>query len=119
MAEPEHNGIIVGAVGVIAEVEWVGKPSLLNALLTLENDPQQVMVVFASASPNTVYCMVLTPQTKISRGMRVYDTGRPLSIPVGEAVLGRAMNVFGQQLDGRGEVLRDIMRPVISEVAPR
>ncbi|WP_296899476.1 F0F1 ATP synthase subunit beta [Thiohalocapsa sp.] len=52
-------------------------------------------------------CIARTPTRGLARGMRVVDTGGPLQVPVGEALLGRVLNVFGETID-RGDALKDL-----------
>jgi F-type H+/Na+-transporting ATPase subunit beta len=109
----ENIGKVVGATGVIAEVEWLeSPPRLYNKLVSLE-DKKMMMVVFGSSSAKAVYCMVLTPQSRIYRGMKMVDTGDQLSVPVGEQALGRVINTFGQAVDGKKPIETNIYRPVM------
>jgi F-type H+-transporting ATPase subunit beta len=53
---------------------------------------------------NRVRCVALGSTDGMIRGMECVDTGAPVSVPVGDATLGRVFNVLGQTVDGRGEV---------------
>ena len=46
------------------------------------------------------------------RGMKVVDTGQPLSVPVGKGTLGRVFNLLGEPIDGRGEVQYEERWPI-------
>jgi F-type H+/Na+-transporting ATPase subunit beta len=63
-----------------------------------------VVEVVAHLSPDTVRGIALTSTQGLARGDPVLDTGRGLSVPVGESVLGRVFNVFGETIDGKGLV---------------
>ncbi len=92
----QYSGKVKGASGAIAEIEWKDKPPKLYSVLTFPEQPKAKLVVVSSASPTSVYCMVLHSPGKIARGQLVIDTHQPVSIPVGKAVLGRAMDIFGR-----------------------
>jgi len=53
---------------------------------------------------NTVRCIMLSPSEGLGRGMEAVSTGGPISVPVGEKVLGRMFNVLGEPIDEKGEV---------------
>jgi F-type H+-transporting ATPase subunit beta len=59
-----------------------------------------------------VRCIALAPTEGLLRGQAVMDTGRPVQMPVGPAVLGRVFNLLGEPIDGRGEVRAEQVRPI-------
>jgi len=59
-----------------------------------------------------VRCVALGNTDGMRRGMEVTDTGKPLSVPVGKATLGRVFNVLGEAIDGRGPVAYDERWPI-------
>src|SRR5258708_24745285 len=59
-----------------------------------------------------VAVMILGDFTQISEGDLVKRTGRPLSVPVGEELLGRVVNAIGQPIDGKGPINTKQLRPV-------
>ncbi|SCX11525.1 F-type H+-transporting ATPase subunit beta [Nitrosomonas eutropha] len=59
------------------------------------------MEVAALLDQGTVRCIALTPVRGLGLGMPVHATGAPIQVPVGEAVLGRMLNVFGEPIDGK------------------
>ncbi len=59
-----------------------------------------------------VRCVALGNTDGMRRGMEVTDTGKPLSVPVGKATLGRVFNVLGEAIDGRGPVDYDERWPI-------
>jgi F-type H+-transporting ATPase subunit beta len=75
-------------------------PPLNNRLLAGEE--QQVVIEVAShVDAATVRGVALTPTRGLARGAPVADTGGPLAVPVGEGLLGRMLNVFGDAIDDR------------------
>ena len=97
-------GKIIKLVGQIAEVEFSQDYPSLHDLLVLEEDKTVKIEVMRSSGPSKFYCLCLSDTSKIYRGARVINTKRPIVVPVGEKVLGRVINVFGDPLDGGGEI---------------
>ncbi|MCD6223889.1 MAG: F0F1 ATP synthase subunit beta, partial [Deltaproteobacteria bacterium] len=67
---------------------------------------------------NTVRCVALGSTDGISRGLKAYDTGEPIKVPVGQATLGRVLNVLGKPVDYMGDVKTDTYS-VIRKAPPR
>lgn len=111
-----YHGIVKGASGTIAEVEWNNKPPKLYSVLTFPDQQDTKLIVVSSASPTSVYCMVLRSPGKITRGQHVIDTHQPISIPVGEAVLGRVIDIFGNPHDGGKPIKAEHMRPLFTPI---
>lgn len=66
---------------------------------------------------NTVGAIVLGDYLSIEAGDQVNSTGRIISVPVGQALIGRVINPLGQPLDGKGPIVSDTYRP-IERIAP-
>lgn len=66
---------------------------------------------------DNIGCVILGPYTHIREGDPVKRTGRIVSVPVGEALIGRVVNPLGQPLDGKGPIKADKYRP-IERIAP-
>ena len=121
-----ETGIIRRVIGPVVDVQFpVGKlPDIYNAIETTVNDKKIVMETVQQLGDNTVRCVSLFSTDGLSRGSVAYDTGKPVSVPVGEATLGRMFNVIGEPIDGKGPVAgaerlpihRDA--PTFTEVAP-
>ena len=65
-----------------------------------------------------VRCVALGSTDGLVRGQECIDTGKPVSVPVGDATLGRVFNVLGQPIDGRGDVAASEHRPIHREAPP-
>jgi F-type H+-transporting ATPase subunit beta len=76
-------------------------PPIYNLIATT-HDPRVVIEVLSHLDSHTVRGIALTPTQGLGRGAEIADTGRTLEVPVGEGVLGRVFNVFGETID-RGE----------------
>ncbi|MFO8149534.1 MAG: F0F1 ATP synthase subunit beta [Trueperaceae bacterium] len=69
--------------------------------------------VMAQLDAHTVRCVAATPTAGLARGDAVRDSGAPLQVPVGRAVLGRVFDVFGDAIDGGGPVEADGHRSIL------
>ena len=84
-------------------------------ILYVEENPEMLLEVFRSLDESRFLCISLRPTQKLVRGAVVINTGEPLRIPVGSAVLGRVMNIFGDALDGSDPISRDITVPIYAD----
>lgn len=110
----QNKGKIISVRGNIVEVEFrYFKPSI-HDVLVLEEDENVKLEVYSSSSLNTFYCFLLTSHAKLKRNAYVLNTYKKIEVPVGPAVLGRIINIFGQPLDGgqniESEHTRDIYK---------
>ena len=64
---------------------------------------------------DTVSVALLSNQNNIKEGSSVKRTGKVLSVPVGEAMLGRVVNALGEEIDGKGPIITTATRPIESE----
>lgn len=96
----QAKGYIKSVKGQIAEVEIESDnfPSLFEILIS-PKDPQVFLEVF-SQSRTSLFCQILTNPDRLYRGMEVLGTGGNLKVPVGQSVLGRVLDLFGQPKDG-------------------
>jgi F-type H+-transporting ATPase subunit beta len=111
--EKAHLGHITSIEGGIVDVRFDSAelPSIASQLLTL-TDPEISIEVASLPGKDTVRGLVLNPTPDLRLGLGVRDTGKPICIPVGEALLGRMFNLFGEVIDG-GEPLPDMRRQPI------
>ncbi len=98
------TGRIIGVMQHVAEVEFLLDPPQMHEVLTLVQDDQAILEVYQSAGVNTYFCLILRGSSALVRGAEVLRTQKPLRIPVGEGVLGRVFNVFGEPLDEKGSL---------------
>lgn len=108
----KNYGKIIRVQGQIVEIEFAEHMPSLHDLLILESDPNTKIEVIRSSSPNKFYCLCLTSTAKLYRGARVMNTNKPILVPVGQGVLGRVMDIFGQELDGLGKINYAEKKPV-------
>ena len=115
----ENIGKIAQVLGAVVDVRFEpGKlPPLLTAL-TLTNPvisdeaDNLVIEVAQHLGDNVVRCIGMDVTDGLQRGMEVKDTGAPIMMPVGEASLGRVLNVVGKPVDGLGDIDRSKMLPI-------
>src|SRR6266700_5795181 len=104
-----NKGKIVQVIGPVVDVEFPeGLPAIYNAL-TLEykvqNQPVKLTLeVQQHLGDNWVRTVAMSSTEGLKRGFEVLDTGAPISMPVGDAVMGRVFDVTGNPVDERGEV---------------
>jgi len=101
--EKTKTGKVTQVVGVVVDVEFAGGqlPAIYNAL-KLELDGNQVTLEVAQhLSESSVRAIALSSTDGLERGTAVADSGGPITVPVGDATLGRMFNVTGQPIDGQ------------------
>ncbi len=118
-------GKIVQVTGPVVDVEFEqGKlPTIYTALTisnpTINDEPDNLVVEVAQhLGDNVVRTIAMDVTDGLVRGMPVKDTGKPILMPVGEAGLGRVLNVVGRPVDGLGPVSQEKMMPIHRE-APK
>lgn len=109
-----EKGTIVAVRGQVAEVEFLKDPPSAHDILILEIDPKVRLKVYSSSGPGMFYCLVLADSEKLFRGAVVVNTGESMSITVGEEVLGRVLNVFGEVVDGGVAIESQLRLPIFS-----
>ncbi len=106
-----NQGMIKEIVGVVIDVAFEGDlPPIYNALEVEDTDPRLVLEVQQHLGENMVRCVAMDSTDGLVRGTAVVDTGGPITVPVGENVLGRLFNVIGDPIDGKGPVPNDTPR---------
>ncbi|WP_435129339.1 F0F1 ATP synthase subunit beta [Mycoplasma sp. 6243] len=108
----QHNGTIVQILGPVVDVRFSeGKlPKLLNALtITTDNGQVYTLEVAQHIGDDTARTIAMGSTNGLQRGMTVVDTKAPISVPVGNIVLGRIFDVLGNPIDElslEGEIIR-------------
>ncbi len=115
----ENIGKVTQVMGPVVDVEFEqGQlPQILTALLITNpaiNDDEDNLVVEVAQhlGDNVVRTIAMDVTDGLVRGMAVKDTGAPIQMPVGEASLGRVLNVVGRPVDGLGPVSQEKMLPI-------
>ncbi len=115
-------GKISQVIGAVVDVEFsTGElPDIYNALFVtnpfISNEEDNLVLEVAQhLGDRTVRTICMDSSDGLVRGMPVKDTGAPISIPVGDAVLGRIINVVGKPVDEAGPVNTDKKNPIHRE----
>ncbi|MBE5832521.1 MAG: F0F1 ATP synthase subunit beta [Butyrivibrio sp.] len=100
------NGKIIQVMGPVVDVKFEDSdlPYISDALYVYVEDKKRVMEVAQHIGDDKVRCIMLSPSEGLCKDMPVIPSGGPISVPVGEEVLGRLFNVLGETIDKKGEV---------------
>ncbi|MGH7624119.1 MAG: F0F1 ATP synthase subunit beta, partial [Gemmatimonadaceae bacterium] len=121
----QHTGKVVQVIGPVLDVEFAAEhlPEIYNAL-TVDQDSASggrihlVAEVQQHIGRNQVRAVSMSTTDGIERGMDVVDTGAAISVPVGEAALGRILNVLGEPVDNGPAIPADVPRWPIHRASP-
>jgi F-type H+-transporting ATPase subunit beta len=98
-------GRVTQVLGAVVDVQFEGElPYIYNALTTKIGDRTLVLEVAQELGEHTVRAIAMDTTDGMIRGQEVADTGAGISMPVGQATLGRILNVIGEPIDERGPV---------------
>ena len=121
----QTKGVVRQVIGPVLDVEFpAGKlPKILNALrIEAKNPAGQGIALTAEVQQllgdHRVRAVAMSGTDGLVRGMEAIDTGAPISVPVGEATLGRIFNVLGEPVDEQGPVNTKDTAP-IHRAAPK
>ena len=108
------KGKVVQVIGTVVEMEFPqGELPLINNGIAIPVDGGKVIVeAQAHVGNNWVRGVALTSTDGLTRGAEAIDMGAPISVPVGRATLGRLFDVFGEPMDGLGEVKAEQRDPI-------
>lgn len=113
----KRYGYISQVIGPVIDVSYEGNdhdlPRIHEALRIVRNDGNLLIVeVQQHIGENTVRTVAMDSTDGIQRGMKVESTGAPISMPVGEQVKGRLLNVIGDTIDGMKPVSYEDAAPI-------
>lgn len=109
-------GKIVQVLGAVVDVKFAPEelPEIYSAI-KVEVPEKNIDLTLEAAQHlgnDTVRCVAMSSTDGLQRGMDVTNTGEPITIPVGDATLGRMFNVLGEVIDGGAEVISDTNYPI-------
>lgn len=113
-----NKGKIVQVIGPVVDVEFTGELPFIYNALTVEFDvpgvgkTKQTLEVEQHLGDKWVRAVCMGATEGLKRGYEVVDTGAPISMPVGDAVMGRIFNVVGAPVDERGPVNAEKYYPI-------
>lgn len=122
-----HKGRVIQVMGPVVDVKFENGhlPEIYNALRISkkasnesEVDINLTLEVALHLGDDTVRTIAMASTDGLTRGTEVVDTGAPISVPVGEATLGRVFNVLGEPIDLKDEIPVEVRRDPIHRPAP-
>src|SRR2546429_7144712 len=124
-AGARNVGRVVQVIGPVLDVEFEPEhlPELYNAVV-IDHAGNGAPAIRLTAEVqqhigrNQVRAVAMSSTDGVVRGMAVVDTGQPITVPVGEAALGRILNVLGEPVDEGGPIQHQAARSPISSVIP-
>ncbi|MBM3833724.1 MAG: F0F1 ATP synthase subunit beta [Verrucomicrobia bacterium] len=118
-----NKGKIVQVIGPVVDVEFFDQlPGIYNAL-TVDfkvqgQDTKLTLEVQQHLGDNWVRAVAMSSTEGLKRGYEVLDMGKPISMPVGDGVMGRVFNVVGEPVDEQGPVTADKYNPIHRSAPP-
>ena len=110
----KNTGKVTQIISAVVDVEFESgeMPAIYNALECQNDGKKLILEVALHIGEKTVRTIAMDSTDGLTRGAKVVDTGRPISVPVGEATLGRIMNVIGEPIDEKGEIVCSELYPI-------
>ncbi len=113
----ENCGKITQVIGPVVDVTFEGEgskvPEIYSALVVKRHDGTELMLeVEQHIGENTVRCVAMDSTDGLQRGTRVQDLGQPISVPTGDQVKGRLLNVIGEPIDHLADLKGGDRRPI-------
>ena len=102
----KHIGKVIQVTGPVLDIRFPeGElPALLNAIEIDNHGEKLIVEVAQQTGDHTVRCIAMKSTDGLVRGTDAVDTGKPITVPVGEACLGRVFNLLGETVDDQGPV---------------
>ena len=115
----QHTGVITKIIGVVIDVTFNDGyvPEIYEALEVRGAPSKLILEVQQQLGDGAVRTIAMNPVEGVKRGLSVVSTGAPISVPVGEAVLGRMFNVLGDPIDD-GEAPKSERKDPIHRKSP-
>ena len=114
-----NEGTIVQVIGPVVDLDFSGGmlPAILNSITiprkNIEGKDENLIVeVQQHLGDSHVRTIAMDSTDGLSRGMKGYDSGSPITVPVGPATLGRLINVIGEGIDGLAPLSSDTRYPI-------
>ncbi len=97
----KNIGTVVQIMGPVLDIRFENGnlPPLLNAVEVFRGDSKVTAEVAQHIGDDVVRCVAMSSTDGLQRGIEAYDTGKPITVPVGEECLGRMFNLLGRPID--------------------
>src|SRR6266536_5134693 len=115
VATAPATGRVVQITGPVVDIEFpAGRLPAINNAVEIDREGQDSLVceVQQHLGNNWVRSVAMTTTDGLARGIEARDTGHPISVPVGEATLGRVFDVLGRPIDNKGPVDATVTLPI-------
>ena len=116
----KNTGTVIQIMGPVLDIRFAedSLPNLLDAIEVDQGDHKIVAEVEQHIGDNVVRCVAMSSTDGLRRGAEAVNTGRPISVPVGEACLGRVFNLLGNPIDEGKDLPEGMERWPIHRPAP-
>ena len=110
----KNLGTVIQVMGPVLDIRFADGclPELLSAIEVPNGENTIVAEVAQHIGDNVVRCIAMSSTDGLQRGTQATDTGAPISVPVGDACLGRVFNLLGQPIDEAGPVAAQESWPI-------
>ena len=110
----DKKGEVKRVIGPVVDIQFAPDelPELYHAIEIDLPGRRVTLETVQQTGGGIARCIALSATDGISRGMEARNTGAPITMPVGEATLGRMFNVVGEPIDGKGEVRAEKRLPI-------
>ena len=110
----KHIGKVIQVTGPVLDIRFPeGElPALLNAIEIDNHGEKLIVEVAQQTGDHMVRCIAMKSTDGLVRGTAAVDTGKPITVPVGEACLGRVFNLLGETVDDQGPVITEEQWPI-------
>ena len=117
---PNNKGTVIQVMGPVLDIRFADDqlPALLSAIEIPNGEATIVAEVAQHIGDNVVRCVAMSSTDGLQRGTQATDTGAPISVPVGDACLGRVFNLLGQPIDNKPAVQGDERWPIHRPAPP-
>jgi len=112
--DKQNVGKVVQVIGAVIDIKFTTEhlPNIYNAVIIDMGTKKLVAEVEQHIGDDIVRTIAMEGTDGLKRGMEAVDTGAPITVPVGDAVLGRLINVLGDPIDEAGEVITETHYPI-------
>ncbi|MDY4518993.1 MAG: F0F1 ATP synthase subunit beta [Candidatus Spyradocola sp.] len=111
------QGQVTQVIGAVVDVQFDAgaMPEIRDLIYVIDGETRTPLEVAKHMGGGVVRCISLKATEGLARGMKVENTGAPITVPVGQEMLGRAVNVLGEPIDGLGDITAKESRPIHRE----
>ena len=110
----QNIGQVVQVIGPVLDIRFEDGhlPELLSAIEIMNGDKKIVAEVAQHIGDNVARCVSMNATDGMVRGLKAVDTGSPITVPVGNACLGRIFNLLGQAIDDQPDPVTEERWPI-------